>query len=187
MNDPVLSAFLTRQYEEGMALARESDILDLEPFPLRGASASICSGPPDRYLATLRSKGLVIDEANQVREAGLFKIGIHFPEDYLRRVEPFRVLTLLFPWNVFHPNVSPCGPFICAGRIGPGTGLVELAYQSFEIFSYQRVTMKEDDALNPAACAWARKNQHRFPIDPRPLKRRAVDFEFEPVEGRGGR
>ena len=51
-------------------------------------------------------------------------------------------------------------------------------YQLFEIITYKRVTMREDDALNPVACAWARRNTHRFPIDPRPLKRRTVEFRL---------
>jgi hypothetical protein len=42
--------------------------------------------------------------------------------------------------------------------------------------------MREDDALNHVACVWARANQSRFPIDPRPLRRRAARFN---VSARG--
>jgi hypothetical protein len=31
--------------------------------------------------------------------------------------------------------------------------------------------------LNPDACRWARNNQHRFPTDPRPLKRRRLRLQ----------
>jgi hypothetical protein len=48
--------------------------------------------------------------------------------------------------------------------------LVDLLFQCFEVITYQKVTMREDDALNHAACAWAREHQQRFPIDRRPLK-----------------
>ncbi|HVR30785.1 MAG TPA: hypothetical protein VMS86_14780 [Thermoanaerobaculia bacterium] len=41
--------------------------------------------------------------------------------------------------------------------------------------------MREDDALNREACVWARANQHRFPLDRRPLKRRALRFELRPM------
>ena len=58
--------------------------------------------------------------------------------------------------------------------VRPGTPLVDLLYQCFEIITYTKVTMREDDALNRAACGWARENQDRFPIDPRPLKRRRL-------------
>ena len=82
--------------------------------------------------------------------------------------------------EVFHPNIK--APFICVGKLSPGTLLVDILYQCFEIISYNKVTMREDDALNGAACAWARSNQHRFPVDPRALKRRSLEFRIEPIE-----
>jgi hypothetical protein len=65
------------------------------------------------------------------------------------------------------------------GRLVPGTSLVDLLYQVHEIVTYQKVTMREDDALNPAACGWARTHQHLFPIDRRPLRRRATTFQVK--------
>jgi hypothetical protein len=65
-------------------------------------------------------------------------------------------------------------PLICVGRLKPGTWLVDLLYQCYEIITYQKVTMREDDALNPLACVWSREHQQRFPIDRRPLKWRAA-------------
>jgi hypothetical protein len=163
--DPVLQAFLARQYEEGMALAAASDLLDLQP---------IDGPPPQRYLARFRCKGLVRSPDGTIAEADRFEVGIWFPSDYLRRVEPWQVLTWLGPANVFHPNIGERLPAICVGRLVPGTPLADLLYQCFEIITYTKVTMREDDALNHAACAWARDNRHRFPIDRRPLKRRAL-------------
>lgn len=171
MRDPVYEAFLARQYEEGMALARASDLLELEPLD---------GSPPCRYLARFRCTGLVRPRENgsgmrgRVVEADRFEVGIWFPSDYLRRADPWQVLTWLGPRQVFHPNISDRMPLICVGRLQPGTWLVDLLYQCFEIISYQKVTMREDDALNPAACAWAREHQHLFPIDRRPLKWRAA-------------
>jgi hypothetical protein len=162
--DAVYEAFLARQYDEGMALARESDLLDLEP--LDGTS-------PCRYIARFRCTGLVRPPHGKVLETDRFDVGIWFPSDYLRRAEPWQVLTWLGPRFVFHPNISDRMPLICVGRLKPGTWLVDLLYQCFEIISYQKVTMREDDALNPAACAWAREHQQLFPIDRRPLKWRA--------------
>lgn len=165
--DAVRDAFLLRQYEEGKALAHASDILRLEP--LDGA-------PPDRYIAEFQCKGLVRPPNADVAEAERFLVGIWFPSDYLRRAEPWQVLTWLGPRRVFHPNISDVAPFICVGRLAPGTTLVDLLYQCFEIITYKKVTMREDDALNKAACAWARDHQHRFPVDPRPLKRRTLQL-----------
>jgi hypothetical protein len=42
--------------------------------------------------------------------------------------------------------------------------------------------VREDDALNPDACAWTRRNAHRLPIDDRPLKRRPHDYRFAGID-----
>ena len=61
---------------------------------------------------------------------------------------------------------------------------MDLIYQVFEIITYHKVTMTEKDALNWEACAWARQHKDRFPIDSRPLRRRALDLQVEqPVSG----
>lgn len=163
MRDPVYHAFLARQHEEGMALAAASDLVDLWPFT---------GDPPDRYVARFGCTGLV-RRGTRIQEAGCFEVGIWFPSDYLRRAEPSQVLTWLGPREVFHPNISHRLPFICVGRLSPGTALVDLVYQCFEIITWQKVTMREDDALNPGACGWAREHHGRLPVDRRPLKWRA--------------
>lgn len=164
MNDKIFEAFLQRQLTDGMALTEASDILDLTP---------VHGSPPQHYIAEFQCHGLAWRDG-QVVEADYFAIGLSFPLDYLRRpANPAQILTWLAPKQVWHPNIAP--PVICVGRIPPGTGLVDLLYQIFEIITYQKVTPREDDALNKAACAWARHNMDRFPIDPRPLKRRPVD------------
>ena len=52
-----------------------------------------------------------------------------------------------------------------------------------EIITFNKANVREDDALNPDACVWARHNQHRLPVDTRPLKRRRVEFTVESLEG----
>jgi len=159
VNDAVLSGFLDRQYEAGMALAERSDVLELEPL-----------GPPPyrAYVARFRAKGLV-RRGGDVVEADRFEVGIRFGRDYLRRADPPDVLTLLAPADAWHPNIRM--PFLCPGHLRAGTGLPDLLHQVFEIWTFQMVTTNELDALNPAACAWARANRQRFPVDPRPLCR----------------
>jgi hypothetical protein len=172
MTDKILAAFLARQLEEGTALAAESDRLTLLPI----------GGPlPQRYVADFRCRGLVSLESGAIVEADHFVLGVCFDDNYLREADPFRVLTCLAPPGIFHPNVTAGAPFICIGRVTPGTPLVDLLYRCFEVITYQRVTMKEDEALNVDACAWARRNLHRFPVDDRPLKRCGVDFGIETV------
>jgi len=167
--DSVFQGFLKRQFEEGMALAAQSDLLDLIP---QG------SFPPDTYIAQYTCKGLVMGSDGSVQEAVRFLVGIHFPADYLRRrCHPPEVILLLEPVNVWHPNVSMDNPFICPGLLQPGTTLVQILYQVFEILSFKKVNMRENDALNKRACSWCRQNIHRFPIDKRPLKRRTVGVQ----------
>lgn len=160
MRDTVLDAFRRQQLLEGTALASQSDLFDLVPF----------GDPPDRYLVHFHCKGLV-ETAHGVEEATGFEVGIRFPADYLRRYDPARVVTWLGP-PVFHPNVSDHSPLVCLGSLPPGTSLVDLVYQLYELITYQKVTMREDDALNRAACQWTRSHIDRLPIDARPLKRR---------------
>jgi len=126
---------------------------------------------------------------SEIKEADDFFVGIWMPEDYLSCVEPFRIVSWLAPDNVFHPNIGrgplrSSGPLsICLGRIKPCMALVDLIYQCWEIITYSKATMREDDALNWDACRWARRNTHRFPIDTRPLKRRSIDIEIKQIDG----
>jgi hypothetical protein len=171
MADRILDAFLARQQEEGLALAAESDLLELLPI----------GKPANRYIARFRCTGLVEQKPGEIVEANCFEIGIWFSASYLRTADPFLVLTWLGPRNVWHPNISAAAPVVCVGRLAPGTPLVNILYQLFEIITFNKVTMREDDALNRAACQWARQHQNRFPIDRRPLKRRPLALHVTEV------
>lgn len=174
MADRILDAFLARQQLEATALAAESDVLSVTPI----------GAPADRYRVEFRCKGLVERAPGVVVEADRFQVGVWFPSTYLRMVDPFRVLTWFGPQSPFHPNIHATEPFICIGRLAPGTRLVDILYQLHEVITWNKVTMREDDALNFSACAWARKHQDRFPVDRRPLKRRAVTLHMSDVSER---
>lgn len=157
--DTILQLFLETQRHEAMALAAESDLLDVLPLDLQ------------HYVATFRCRGLVREPRGEVREHDRFRVGIWFPSTYLREVRPAHVLTWLEPDYVWHPNIRP--PYVCVGKIAPGTPLIDLLHRCFELICFENVTMREDDALNAAACVWARRNRERFPTDRRPVKRSA--------------
>jgi hypothetical protein len=161
MVDPVLHAFLERQHADAAALCRDSDLVAIAPHGTR----------VNRFLVQYSCTGLVQAPSGAIVEASNFFVGITFPPDYLRRAEPFHVVTWLGPPAIWHPNVAPGGAAICVGRLSPGTSLVDLVYQCWEIVTWNKVTMREDDALNSAACEWARHHPERFPVDRRPLKR----------------
>jgi ubiquitin-protein ligase len=87
----------------------------------------------------------------------------------------------MFTPNTWHPNISRELPLICIGRLTPGTPLVDILYQVFDILTYQKYNPRESDSLNPQACAFARENHDRFPIDARPLKRRPLNLQVREV------
>lgn len=167
-NDPIYERFLERQLEEGMELARCSDLLRLHLPPIA----------PPHFVAEFLCNGLVREGDCEIRQASEFHVGIWFPPDYLRRADPFEMLRLFTP-NVWHPNVSRDHPLICIGRLTAGTSLVDILYQLFDVLTYRKYNPRENDSLNKTACAWARQSQERFPIDHRPLKRRALWLEVQ--------
>jgi len=162
-NDAIFAHFLERQVVEGLELAAQSDLLRLHVLP---------QAPP-HFVAEFFCKGLVRDQGGAIREHDRWDVGIWFPPDYMRRVDPFDVLRIFTP-DCWHPNISRELPLVCVGRLAPGTGLVDILYQVYEVLTYQKYNPRENDSLNPLACAWARENQHRFPVDRRPLKRRKL-------------
>ncbi len=158
--DESFRSFLEANREQGVALAEASDLLDLEPEP---------HDPPQKYIATYHCRGLVQGAGGDIDEADFFQVGIWFPPNYLDEVNAYHVLTMLGPPNVFQSNIR--GPFICLKNLGPGTDLVSILYQLFELLTFQSYALH--DPLNQAAAQWARNNKHRLPVDPRPLKRKA--------------
>src|SRR5262249_25585064 len=114
----LLTRFLDSQYAQGLELAAASDLLELVP---------IGAAPVQRYIARLGCRGLVRTDRGEIEESVGCVVGIHFPEDYLRRVQPLEIVRWIAPENVFHPNcaLAPNGvPVVCVGKIPPGTPLV---------------------------------------------------------------
>lgn len=174
MHDNIRNSWLLRQYEEGMNLAANSDILDLAP--LEGS-------PPDRYLARYHCRGIV-SSAGAVDIVDEHMVVIYFPAQYLRtKCEPGLVVTWLGPREIFHPNIRH--HFCCPGDIPPGMSLYTLLCQIYQMISFQRYTTLEYDALNAEACRWARQNQHRFPVDQRRSLLRAGAVIATASEGAG--
>jgi hypothetical protein len=168
--DTILHGFLTRQYQEGMALAADSDILKL--MPLSGLGS-------DRYIAEFNCRGLVQNDKGEIVEFNRFAVGIWFPDDYLRRVDLSVVVSYLGPApRPWHPNIRP--PFLCL-HITPGTPLVSILHSCYELFTWA-LKNTGDEGLNHAASQWARQQDPSwFPIDRRPLRRRKLRLAVKPV------
>lgn len=157
MIDPVFRNFLAVQQQQALALAAASDILELQCEE---------ATPPQKYVARFHCRGLVKTPGGDIQEENEFDVGIWLPDDYLSSADPRQVVTIFRPWTIWHPNAA--GPFICLGKLGGGTALVDVLFQVYEVITYQK--WAAHDGLNPAACEWARNHQDRFPIDRRPLK-----------------
>jgi hypothetical protein len=165
MNDRILKDFLKHNHATGMALAASSDRLELHPEP---------GDLPQRYVAEFRCRGLVREPSGKIVEADRFLVGILFPDNFLKtKPNAFRVLTWLEPKTIWHPNIA--FPHLCAGNLRMGTDLVSILFQLYEMIVYQKFATA--DPLNPAAAEFARANMSQFPLDTRPLRRRAIAIE----------
>jgi hypothetical protein len=167
--DNILVSFLQRQCEQARALSAASDLVRAYPMPGR---------PPFQYRVRFACRGLACDRQGAIVEHDQWEVGVQFPPNYLRGpVHPSQVLAFLgagsrpdlAPW---HPNIKDC--FICL-EVTPGMELTEILYGLFDLLTW-RLYSTRDEGLNHAAAQFARNQpQGRFPIDPRPLKRRARD------------
>lgn len=167
--DEIRESFLQAQMRAALALSAASDIVRVHTVPNQFA--------PERYVAQFSCKTLVRASDGNIVETDFAAIGIWFHEGHLRHVEPLRVVRILEPRNLWHPNAR--FPLLCAGHITCATTLHELVYHVWEVLTYRK--WASHDGLNEAACQWARQNQDRFPTDPRPLLRNAANFEVEMV------
>jgi len=174
VTDEILADFLREQFVAGIRLASESDLLTLTP--LRG-------NPPSQYVLEFRCKGLAKDERGAIVECdGPWGFGINFPASYLRGgFHPSEVLAYLGPLkNPFHPNLRP--PFVCF-EVRPATSLSDLVFSIFELVTWSLVST-HDEGLNHEASQWYRnqKDLRTFPIDRRPLKRRALNIAVKSLQ-----
>jgi hypothetical protein len=168
-----MQGFLDRQRAELIEFASQCDRLVVE----HGDGAADCV-----FHVHFKFRGLVYGSGGEIRESENFGVRICLPDDYLRRVEMFHVINLLYPLNFFHPNCLAPIHAICLGKLDPGTELLDIVYRAWEIGTWNKVNMSERYALDKNACAWARRNPHRFPVDSRPLKGGNDGFRFRIAE-----
>jgi hypothetical protein len=168
--DPVMGDFLRNSRDELKARATPLGLLDF---------ADLGTSLPWLYRLTFATAGLV-QQDGEIRRWNQHVVAVRFLPDYLRRADRFEMLRLLEPLDAFHPNLRP--PGICV-QIYPGEPLIEICESLHALFSWRLRNLREDDSLNPAACAWGRANIDRLPLDDRPLFVRKHSFVLEPVEG----
>ena len=141
---------------DAVRLGGESDLIDVLPLG------------PRTVAVFFRCKGMVQHPDGSVAEAERFVVEIHLGEDHQRTKPAPTVMRLVHPSACFAPNIAP--PLMCGGDLWRGISIVDLIYQAYELISWQNTSIREDDALNHAACQWARSHPDAYPIDTRPLK-----------------
>lgn len=158
--DPILTRWLDRQVADAMTLNESSDVVRVRPAP----------GPRPQLFDVAFDGPTVVSGRAGIETVRGFGVRIRFPDDYLISVPNVaNVIALLAPRGIFHPNCK--SPFICIGKLAPGTRLVEIVGQVWQILTYQRFTAREDDALDAEACAWARARVDNFPLTHASLRR----------------
>ena len=161
MSDHVMESFLRWNLNLAQSMTQASDLVEVIPA---------VGDPPWRYVVRFGCKGIVRRRSGAIVEAEQFDVGVSFMPNHLRGpVDSFATLTWLAPLTIFHPNIA-C-PFICAGRMTPGIDLQAIAFQVYELITYQRFATA--DCLNLEASEWVRTHLDRLPVDPRPLKWKA--------------
>lgn len=167
--DPVMRDFLRNNRDELDERTHRGGLLRF---------ASLGRRNPWLFRLTFATCGLIRRDG-EVREWDQHVVAVRFLPDLLRRVDRFEMLLLVEPHDAFHPNLRP--PGICV-QVYPGEPLVEICESLHALFAWRLRNLREDDALNPAACAWGRAHGDRLPLDDRPLFGSAPSFQLEPME-----
>ncbi|HVR85294.1 MAG TPA: ubiquitin-conjugating enzyme E2 [Planctomycetota bacterium] len=126
--------------------------------------------PPERYLVTLKGKGLLRkSEADPVEVAEVHRVEIRLGIDYPRSRPDLQWLT-----SIYHPNISAVGA-VCLGGYStnwvPSLGLAELCEMLWDMVRYENYDPKS--AYNYSAGRWSEtQTQYSLPLDPRNLRDR---------------
>jgi ubiquitin-protein ligase len=151
---------LRADHEALKTLKENSTIVDFQAF----------GDPPERYLITLKGKGLIRkSEADSVEAADVHRVEIRLGIDYPRSRPDLQWLT-----SIYHPNISAVGA-VCLGGYStnwvPSLGLAELCEMLWDMVRYANYDPKS--AYNYAAGRWSEtQTQFDFPLDARPLRDR---------------
>ncbi|HZE97900.1 MAG TPA: ubiquitin-conjugating enzyme E2 [Planctomycetota bacterium] len=126
--------------------------------------------PPERYLVTLKGKGLHRkSETDPVEVAEVHRVEIRLGIDYPRSRPDLQWLT-----SIYHPNISAVGA-VCLGGYStnwvPSLGLAELCEMLWDMVRYANYDPKS--AYNYAAGRWSEtQTQYDLPLDARNLRDR---------------
>jgi ubiquitin-protein ligase len=139
-------------------LKTQSSILDFEGF----------DNPPNRYLITLRGRGLMQPpNTDEVVYTDFHQVEIRLQNNYPRAKPDLKWRT-----PIFHPNISALGQ-VCLGGYStnwvPSLNLDELCEMLWDMVRYANYDVKSP--YNYKAARWVeRQRLYEFPSDSRTLK-----------------
>ena len=149
--DRVYEMFLENTAANVEELRQKSDVVEVTAIPPFPASTYVC---------TFRVPHLCrLPVGTVAPQPGPVVCVIRFPEDYVRSVDPhlFMNVARIQTPGFLHPNVT--GGRVCLGKaFKPGTPLVAVVWQLFEMVTYRNCTVDERNALNPEACRLVREH-----------------------------
>ncbi len=118
----------------------------------------------------LLAQVLVLDEKG-IQRSGPCQLGFRYHQHHLSCApESTELVTVLFPTNIFHPNITPSGT-MCVGHTRPGFSLEAIAHQVWGGLNMnsQFVKTTHGHVLNWNAAQYVRQNLHLFPFTRRGL------------------
>jgi ubiquitin-protein ligase len=142
-----------------------SDLAQMEELAARGELTFRAEGsPPETYHLLLNIPGLARDSDGTVRVRELHRCTIYLHRDYPRRPP---IIVWLTP--VFHPNLLPPerNGGVCIGGWSASESLADLCRRLGDMVAYRSLNL--DDALDPEAAEWARRQGMKPGVDLRKL------------------
>jgi len=134
-SDAIYQRFMERQRVEGLALAESSDILSLFIPPMS----------PPHFVAEFSCKGLIRDSAGEIKEANRFRLACG--SQRITCAVQIRLRWCACLLQVYGIQMLVRISFDMHGRITPGTPLVDILFQIYDILTYHKFNPREDDSL----------------------------------------
>jgi hypothetical protein len=145
--------------EQLFSVAERSPVLSIEDLTDRGDEI--------RAIAVFRVPTLVFPREGKVRTAGPVVVGIRYLEAYMTEPPlPWGIVTVLQPFDFYHPNAAPGGRGLCLGHPVAGVDLESVLHITYAAITLCSANCVEWEGMNPEAAQFVRSHAAEFPIVP---------------------
>jgi len=139
-----------------------------------------------RSVWLLLTATLVLRRDGAIQQDGPVMIGVRYHLSYLSEApDPFRLVTLLLPNRVYHPNVEMGSGTLCLGHPQAGISLETILHQAWAglTLNMRHVNTRWGDILNSDAAHFVRANADRFPLTTKGIFEPPGPLKPTPVSG----